>query len=198
MLAKANGGSASNIAPGFAALKKLKDSGNWTLSPQAPAEGDAVMARERRGSSTPRARTPTPSPRRARRSCSSRPRRPAVSARSLTSPRSLTPATAGLAEADQLLARPGSPGEPGRGVRRPGELRRHKLSASVAKGVPYGEQVLKSPVQLDQQKIAENKAQWVQEWHRSWASGRRLNMVGLVGGAGCRPPAGQVAYQGIG
>ena len=44
LAALANGGSMSNVQPGFEFLKRLKESGNWAFTPGTPAENDTLVS----------------------------------------------------------------------------------------------------------------------------------------------------------
>lgn len=166
LLAKANGGSASNVAPGFAALKKLKDDGNWTLTPQAPADGDAEMAN---GTAWVEYTSSTHANTVAAQGA------PVV----FVSPTD----TGGVSEISDLAAVANTGHEQAslklinfllspeaqesQAAAFVGPVNaKAELSGSTAKGVPYGESVLKSLYVLDQTTIAKNKAQWIQEWNQ--------------------------------
>lgn len=166
LLATANGGSASNVAPGFDALKKLKDSGNWALTPQAPADGDAEMANGTAWveyTSSTHANT--------------------VASQGAPIVFVAPTDTGGVSEISDIaaVANTGhkeaslklmnfllSPeAQESQATAFVGPVNsKAQLGAGVAKGVPYGESVLKSLLVLDQQTIAKNKAQWIQEWNQ--------------------------------
>lgn len=166
MLAKANGGSETDIDPGFAALKRLKSDGNWTLTPQAPADGDAEMAN---GTAWVEYTSSTHANTVASQGA------PVV----FVSPTD----TGGISEISDLaaVAKTGhrdasmklinflvSPeAQQSQASAFVGPVNsKAVLSATVAKGVPYGEDVLKSLFVMNQEAIAKNKAQWIQEWNQ--------------------------------
>lgn len=166
MFARANGGDENNIKPGFEALKKLKDIGNWALTPQSSSAGDALMSQ---GTAWV--------------NYTSTKHQATLAAQGLPIAFAEPKETGGVAELS-LVAAVANAGhleasyklidflisqevQVSQAAEYEGPvIKNADLSPDVAKGVPYGDAELNSILQLDDEAIAKKKGDWVAQWHR--------------------------------
>jgi putative spermidine/putrescine transport system substrate-binding protein len=164
--ALANGGSLTNITPGFTALKQLKSNGIWTLTPQATADNDAMMAQGTawvQYSSTTHVDT--------------------LAAEGVPVKFVYPKPTGGVMELSNFAVVKGAPNsgsayklvnwllnpqsqEAGAKAFVGPVTTTAKLPASVAKDVPYGLQQIQALYQPNVTQLAELSGQWVQEWNQ--------------------------------
>lgn len=166
----ANGGNLTKVAPGFTALKTLKSDGNWALTPQATADNDAMMAQGTawvQYSSTTHVDT--------------------LAAQGVPVKFVYPKPTGGVMELSNFAVVKGAPNtasayklinwllsaqsqEAGAKAFVGPVTTNAKLSAAVAKNVPYGLKQIQGLYQPNVKQLAELSPQWVTEWNQQLGS----------------------------